>query len=368
MPRRGDHIHKRKDGRWEGRYPTGRDCAGHVLYSSVYGHSYGEVKQKLKTASFGKNIVRSGEKTLSDVLELWLDSNRVHLKKSSQDKYEYMIRTHIDPLLGTIKISKVSATSINGFLASQLESGKLDGSGGLSASYVKTMMILLQAAMQFAVSEKLCPPLNSEIHCPSSEKQELTLFSREERETLERFLISSGELTALGILLSLYTGLRIGEICALRWSDIDFGEKTLTVRKTTVRIKENGKTVWQIETPKTQASCRKIPLTPMLLSVLQTFYTKRCSPYVVSETKSFVNPRTYDYRYHAILKRCGISALKYHTLRHTFASYAIECGMDVKTLSELLGHADSAITLRTYVHTSMAQKRSQMEKIKYLTA
>ena len=368
MAKRGDRIRKRIDGRWEGRYPCGANDAGHVVYRSVYGHTYGEVKRKLSDAAQSQYTKGRSRRTLADVAALWLEHNRIHLKKSSQDKYETMFRNHIIPMLGSKGIGDITATDINVFLAEKMENGRRDGGGGLTSSYVRTMMVLLQSVMQFAAQEGWCPPLRSAIEKPLGEKAEIRPFTRDERAKLERYLQGREDLTALGVLLSLYTGLRIGEVCALQWGNIDLKGGLLSVTQTTVRVKEQGRCCWRLESPKTSASVRRIPLTPKMIALLHRYYDTRISPFIISQTDTFVNPRTYDYRYHRLLQDCGLPALKYHTLRHTFASCAIECGMDVKTLSEILGHADTAITLRTYVHTSMEQKRAQMEKLKYLSA
>ena len=368
MAKRGDRIHKRKDGRWEGRYPCATDAGGRTVYRSVYGRTYAEVKEKLSAAARDPCASAGKGRTLSDVVALWMDHNRVHLKKSTQDKYDTMFSTHILPELGGRRIQDVTATMINAFLERKLMQGRLDERGGLSPSYVRTMTVLLQSVMQFAAREQYCQPLRSPIEKPSQQKTEVQTFSQEERIHLERCLQKRNDLTALGVSLSLYAGLRIGEVCALRWQDVDLQEGLIFVCQTAVRVKEQGRTLWRLERPKTNASIRHIPLTPRMIALLRRYYDTRTSPYVISGTDAFVNPRTYDYRYHRLLQTCGLPPLKYHTLRHTFASYAIECGMDVKTLSEILGHADAAITLRTYVHTSMEQKRKQMEKLKYLSA
>ena len=173
--------------------------------------------------------------------------------------------------------------------------------------------------------------------------------------------------TKLGVYISLYTGLRIGEICALSWEDIDLSNGLLYVRHTLSRVlcEENGKrrTVLIIDQPKTQSSLRKIPINSDLLRILNEMYPKAESRYVVSNQASFVSPRTYEYRYCKILQESGIHHINYHALRHTFATRCIEVGVDIKSLSEILGHSNVSITLNTYVHSSMDLKRSQLEKL-----
>ena len=162
------------------------------------------------------------------------------------------------------------------------------------------------------------------------------------------------------------TGLRISEVCALRWNDIDFEAEILHVRSTVARVKGEGgdcATKLIIDRPKTKASLRDIPISRKLMGALISLYKKRKSEYVVSKKVGFVSPRTYEYRFHKIMMQYDMPAVNYHALRHTFATRCIELGVDVKTLSEILGHANVSITLNTYVHSSMERKREQLEKL-----
>lgn len=177
--------------------------------------------------------------------------------------------------------------------------------------------------------------------------------------------------TKLGILISLNTGLRIGEVCALSWDDIDFERQIFHIRSTVARVKSmdsgvNSKLI--IDKPKTKSSLRDIPIPSKLLTILVSMKKQSKGKYVVSAENSFVSPRTYEYRYHKILDEYNIPSVNYHTLRHTFATRCIEVGVDVKTLSEILGHANVSITLNTYVHSSMELKRQQLEKLSILSA
>lgn len=370
MPKRGENIRKRKDGRWEGRYNTGKSPTGKQTYISVYGKTYNEVKSKLLDLSQRKPEPKIIGKTISigEVIREWQANNRMLHKGATEAKYEYLINTHILPAIENLDVKNVTADYLNSFAESKLKSGRLDKSCGLSASYVRTIMIILSSVMKYATEEQYCLPLKGKIFKPSIEKTTLDIFDESEQKLLESYLFSNISLTNFGILVSLYMGLRIGEICALTWDNIDFENKIIHITGTVSRVKntdENSKSKTQliIDKPKTETSNRIIPIPSKLFPLFKEFYQTKKSKFVLSESPTFLNPRTYEYRYHAVLKKCGIQDKNYHSLRHTFATRYIEVGVDVKTLSELLGHADVSITLNTYVHSSLELKRKQIEKL-----
>lgn len=371
MARRGDNIRKRNDGRWEGRYCIGRQMDGSIRYGSVYGKTYSETKEKLNEKKKNSQFEYSSpkiEKTFGDVVVMWLDSNRIRLKGGTVHKYQYLINNHILPELGRVKLSSMSAARINNFLNDKMENGRLDHNGGLSPSYVKTIMLIVNSVMQYAVNERMCLPLNNPVYMPKPEKKDLTILTIEEQKKLEQYLMTENNSTNIGIMLSLHAGLRIGEVCGLSWEDIDFEQGLLKVRHTVARVQNKdheGKTISGLilDTPKTSASVRDIPLSAVLIDILMKYYAHSESPFVVSISDSFLSPRTLEYRYHIVLKRCGVSDVNFHALRHTFATRCIESGMDVKSLSEILGHGNVSVTLNTYVHSSMERKRSQIEKM-----
>jgi integrase len=370
MPRRGENIRKRKDGRWEGRYIKSRDTQGKAKYASVYGKSYKEVKQKLLFAKVdSKEIKKETALPLSKLLELWMKNNHIKHKGSTETKYQYMIDSHINPKIGNISVSKLSSTDINTFLNTKLEVGSLRDGKGLSENYVRTMMIIIQSALAFGVKEQLCEPLQSEIFKMKSEKKSIRILTLSEQQKLEKYVLTNITPTKLGIYLSLYTGLRIGEVCALKWSDINFNEQVIHIRSTVTRIKnENGQNELIIDKPKTKASIRDIPIPIFVCCQLMKVKENSISEFVISDKIGFLNPRTYEYRYHKILDDCNISQINYHALRHTFATRCIEANGDVKLLSEILGHSSVSITMDLYVHPSDDSKRKQIEKIATLTA
>lgn len=371
MPRKGENIRKRKDGRWEGRFKKGVKENGTIDYGSVYGKTYKEVKEKLilaQTSNANDYTSTIGERRFSEVLCLWEQANRIRLKGGSEQKYDYLIQTHIMPELGGLKLSQITATTVNDFLNNKQNKGRLNGEGGLSSSYVSSIMIIINAAISFAVAEQMCPPLKTPIYKPKAEKRDLEILSSEEQALIEQHARANLDSTNIGILISLYTGLRIGEICALSWDDVDLVNNVIHVRHTVARVKSDTKNKKSkshliIDEPKTKASKRDIPIPSALLSAIQEYRNISCSKYLVSDRADFLSPRTYEYRYHRVLDCCGVGAFNYHTLRHTFASRCVAAGVDIKSLSEVLGHGNSAITLNTYVHSSLDQKRSQLEKL-----
>lgn len=374
MARKGENIRKRKDGRWEGRFKNGFNSDGTTKYSSVYGKNYTEAKNKLTDAkknTFNLSKANSGSTRFDDILTQWMNSNRVRLKGATENKYQYMIDKHIKPTLGSYKISRLTSEVINSFLGYKLKHGKLNGTGGLSSSYVKGMSVIIGSALKFAADEGLCSLSKISIHKPQETKKELQILSLTAQQKIEDLVSSDADETKIGILLALHAGLRIGEICALEWNDIDFSNSLIHVRHTITRVKcpdNNQKTHLVLDTPKTETSIRDIPITSVLLSVLKNSKQHSASNYVVSTNKQFVSTRTFDYRYRRALESMGVSIVNFHALRHTFATRCIEVGVDIKTLSELLGHSNVNITLSTYVHSSLELKRKQIEKICFISA
>ena len=369
MPRRGDNIRKRKDGRWEARYPNPNREAGESKYCSVYGRTYQEVKEKRdRIIQLQNSAPQIGSiRCFKEIIAAWQDSNRIRLKESSVSRYQNLIDAHIMPELGNCRMDRLNATTLNSFIGRKLKKGRLDGKGGLSPSYVRSIALVIDAAIKYGASEKLCSPLQSAITKPTVAKQEISVLSRATQAQLEKTLLTDMTEEKLLIYITLYTGLRIGEVLALRWEDMDWSNKILYVRHTVTRVwyEDDGKkySVLIVAAPKTETSLRLIPICSKLFDILSKFPYKKGAGFILARKGNFVSPRTFEYRYKKILKEGGIEQINYHTLRHTFATRCIESDVDIKSLSEVLGHADSSITLNTYVHSSIELKRTQLEKI-----
>lgn len=304
--------------------------------------------------------------TLEAAADLWLLETKDSHKMSTSNKYIYLLSTHILPALGKTDISQLSGERINDFLKEKSRSGRLDQTGGLSASYVRSIMQTVRSILKFAEENGLRQPMTGATYRPAIESPAVDVLSLEEQRCLEEYLLNPCNPSKLGIFIALQTGLRIGEVCALSWNDIDLQKGLIHVRHTVVRTmktpEKSGGTLC-LDVPKTRTSLRTIPISARLQSVLDMEQRKQVSDYVASNREGLVSPRTFDYRYHRILEQSKLPMRNFHTLRHTFATRCIEAGVDIKTLSEILGHSNTAITLNTYVHSSIELKRSQLERM-----
>lgn len=366
MPKRGENIRKRKDGRWEARYIVDRNSRGKAVYRSIYGKSYAEIKEKLKSEQQKEKAENpiTAHMLFKELLNRWLQNNKIRYKQSTYSKYKYMIDKHIIPIIGDMKVTDVNVPMINTFLGNKMKDGGLHDDKGLSPAYVRTMALIINAALNYAIIEEIRSPIKSEIFKPSVKQCKITTLSHAEYNHLSEYCQEHLNYTSIGILIALNTGLRVGEICALRWKDIDTDSHLLRVNNTVSRIKNNeDKCSWIMETPKTASSLRDIPISETLMSALLQISRLSDSDYIVSENENFVNPRTFEYRYHKEICASKVTNVNFHALRHTFATRCVEGGMDIKTLSEILGHSNVSITLNTYVHSSLELKKSQIEKV-----
>lgn len=375
MPKRGENIRKRADGRWEGRYKVETPLNAKTKYHSVYGKTYKEVKDKIRLILSQTALLNEKKQQqpilIKEAIIQWMNSNKSMHKGATEVRYEYLIEKHIIPELGDTPLSSVTSSLLTDFMNRKFEHGSLNGDGILSPAYVRSIMSVVVSVLQYAGNEGLCPPLHIKLQKPSIDKRERKVLSVFDQNRLEAALMHNIDATKLGILISLNTGLRIGEVCALSWNDIDFERQIFHIRTTVARVKSTEIGVRSkliIDKPKTKSSLRDIPISSKLLPVLVFMKNQSNGKYVVSADNRFVSPRTYEYRYHKILDAYNIPSVNYHTLRHTFATRCIEVGVDVKTLSEILGHASVSITLNTYVHSSIDLKRKQIEKLATFSA
>lgn len=368
MARHGENIRKRTDGRWEARYIE-RYENGKAKYRYVYAKSYIEVKNKraimMKEALPKTKLFRSDE-TLTNLSKLWLESVRIFVKESTYTRYVRNIEKYILPRIGKLPMYKLDVVMLGSFTDSLLINGGTNG-GKLSAKTVSDILSVLKSCLQYGKEKGYpCPDL-SLIKQPKIKNKEIVTITGSNKQNLERLLWSSGDRVCSGVLLSLYTGLRIGELCALKWSDINFQDATLTVSRTVERIAKTNalsdkKTKLVIGEPKTPASYRVIPLPEFLLDHLKQ-YRSESNLYVLSGKSIPTEPHTFYVCYKRFMKRNNIGNYTFHALRHTFATTCVELGFDPKSLSEILGHSNVATTMRCYVHPTMQSKRNQMERL-----
>ncbi len=362
MAKRGSNIYLRKDGRYEGRVSIGYTESGRVRYKSVYARTLAEVKQKMEDLYSLRDTVPVAalRLTVQEACEQWLAACRLRVKESSYAIYRSTIRNHILPQLGKLSFADLNTAKLNDFISEKLSHGRLDGRGGLTAKTVRDIMTVYRSVEHYTAREYGIR--ESHFTMPKSEQKQLDILSKYERNRIEKFLIDANDISCAGILLCMYSGLRIGELCGLKWDDIDFANGILSVKRTVQRVNHGGSSEVKIGAPKSKRSVRRIPIPEFALKKLRK-YQAEDSSFVLSGNQKPIEPRTMQNRFRSILKRCNLRLVNFHLLRHTYASMCVELGFDVKTLSELLGHADASLTLNRYVHSSMEQKKKFVERL-----
>jgi len=370
MPRRGENIHKRKDGRWEGRYIDFHRSDGKAHYKSVYAPSYTEIKEKMNKLKAVPKVQRplTSLLTSEQLFLMWLDDKRIQVKQSTYANYYQVIHGHIVPYYRGTKANQLSTEKVNQLVKDKLEHGRLDGQGGLSPKRVHDILAVLLQAIQYGEKKGAIADFNYEVIRPKIEATELPVLTVDEQNNLLCYIRSNLDHKKLGILIAFYAGIRLGELCALQWSDIDFREGTLYISKTLQRIKDTDpnserKTKMVIDAPKSPKSTRPIPLPTYLLCLLKQWEKGQLNEnYILSGKAKYVDPRVYQDDFKSYLEQAKVQEYTIHALRHTFATRAKEQGMDDKTLSELLGHSSVRFTLERYVSSSIDTKRASMER------
>lgn len=354
----------------------GRPVCGKTNYKYFYGKSYQDVRKKKNAFLSGMTFPPSSaipslaedcgvETPVRDVAAQWLESKKLMVKESSLVCYTTMIKKHILPELGDIPVNMVRSALLTEFMEKEKNSGRLRG-GALSDKTVADMKSLLMQILQFAKTRGMLYALPE---CPSVGRcqPDVSVLTKQEQGRLEEKVLEEDTPFSLGVLLALYGGVRIGEVCALQWKDFDFKNETVTISKTLSRITDtdeqaDSKTKVVIGTPKTNCSLRRIPLPA---PVFHYFIQRRCSDdcYVLTGTVKYMEPRVCLDRYKRLLHRSGVADHTFHALRHTFATRCVENGVDIKSLSEIMGHSDVKITLQRYIHPSMDTKKAQVNKL-----
>lgn len=375
MPRKGENIYKRKDGRWEGRYVKGRN-GKKAIYGYVYSKSYSEVKKQLilKRAEYALEENKPSASAMKDALfsevsEMWLRSMQVLVKESTWIKYRNILKCSIVPRLGNTNLSEIDYLAVSALCNDLMEYGGKDQSG-LAAKTVADALSVTKAVIKYASRMKYMTDRTALDVSVKVKNAPLRVLSIQEQKILIAELTDKLDFTELGIYICLFTGIRVGELCALTWDDISLENNMIHIRRTMQRIQTPGsekKTAILIAEPKSQCSIRDIPIAGALREKLMQQAVKE--GYVLTGNKNkYVEPRTMQNRFKAIAERCGLRDVHFHTLRHTFATRCIEVGFDVKSLSEILGHANVSITLNRYVHPSMELKQKNMNRLSELFA
>jgi len=360
MARRERNIYKRKDGRYEARYIKSRDNNGKAVYGAVYARNYAEVKDKLARAKASLKMAKQphSKQTVTAELAVHLDSLKNQIKPSTYGIYQGYIERYISPFFGDTLCKKLTTEVLQGFADKLIENG-------LSVSTVQSVFSFLRCGLKNVFAKEFF-----DIKIPKKSTAEAEVLSLGEQKRLEIAAKTSGDIDRFAVTLCLYTGLRIGELCGLLWTDIDFERQLLHVRRTVQRIKNPDykgdsrdcpKTIVACLTPKSVASLRSIPLPEFLIEFLSDYRSD--SGLVISGDSKFIEPRNLQYRFQRLLISAGVKKINFHALRHTFSVRALESGFDVKALSEILGHASAMVTLKKYAHALDEHKRRSMESL-----
>ena len=358
-------IRKRSDGRWEGRYTAGRNPeTGKVIYKNVLGKTQTEVKAKLKAAieeSANLDMLKAEQYTTGQWMDVWIENcAKIKVRPSSHQTYRGYIDNHIKPNIGDVPLNKLSSLHLQKLYKKLLAGGRVDRieardqPKGLSAKTVRNINQVISSAMDFAKDQKLISS-NPTDGCalPKLEHKEMKTLPVEQLTSFLREAKESGVFELYYIELA--TGLRRGELLGLKWEDIDLSQGNLRVQRQIARI--NGEI---IEAPlKTKNAYRTLPLSTDAVDVLREQRKKSgSSPYVFpSPTGGPISPDSILHMLHRVLKRAGLAQVRFHDLRHTFATLALQNGVDIKTVSGMLGHYSAGFTLDTYTHVTTSAKK-----------
>lgn len=423
---RGENVFYRKDGRYEARYIKGRRTDGKPLYGFCYGRTYEEAKRKADEARENIGLEKKNYKQQGDVsyfCDSWLLANSSRLKPSSCAKYQADIENHIKPFFGDKLPCEILPEAIDAFTQMLLTEKKL---APKTVRSILTLLHSLLAYMKKRAGEKLG---DLEITYPKNYRKETRILDEKEEATLVQYLAQDMDSCKFGIYLALRTGMRIGEVCALRWCDISFHTATISVCRTAQRLprnpwypmrdmtesvnkekmvsvsensqnmsivpdagtiestdtasntmtsedekkpltdtvsKEDFRTSMVVGSPKSESSVRIIPLMTDIAALCKKFSPENPKAFLLTGTEKCMDPRKLQRHLKKYLEKCDIEEVHFHTLRHTFATRCVEAGFDVKTLSEILGHSNISITMNLYVHPNLDLKRENMNRLKPL--
>lgn len=296
-------------------------------------------------------------KTFGEIAAKWLKEASVQLKRSTIEKYRTILNVHLLPEFGAMPVSQIRYEHISDLCIGLLSAGGKSGEG-LSSKTTSDIYSVLKNVLKYAERYGYHTELgNFQIH---QSHKAMRVFSFEEEQSIINYLMKNLDGCGLCILLGLLTGIRIGEVCALKWEDVHLEDHTLVIEKTMQRLhSDNGKRKTEIVTmpPKSEASMRRIPLSDNTIKILEPFCGNPDAYISTGRIDKAIEPRTLHNHFKKVLSSCGIPQATFHTLRHTFATRCMEMGVDAKCLSELLGHSNVSITLNRYVHPSIEARR-----------
>lgn len=302
-----------------------------------------------------------------DWIYTWLLEKKDYIKESTYANYSNNIFNHIIPKLGNYYLNELNHKVIQDFLLELSKNGRKDNNGGLAEKTIKDITIIIKGSIKKGINEDKIKHIELTFNYPKDNKEnKLYVLTKREQNKITNYVLENINSRNIGLLISLYSGIRIGELCALRWEDVDFKKNCLTINKTIQRvyIKDKDKNISKviITTPKTKNANREIPINKDFLEILKKVKSDK-KHYILTGNEKYIEPRTYRRYFNKILDELRIKHFNFHSLRHTFATNCISLGVDYKTVSELLGHANVNITLNLYVHPRYSQKKKCIDLV-----
>ena len=302
-----------------------------------------------------------------DWIYTWLLEKKDYIKESTYANYSNNIFNHIIPKLGNYYLNELNHKVIQDFLLELSKNGRKDNTGGLAEKTIKDITIIIKGSIKKGINEDKIKHIELTFNYPKDNKEnKLYVLTKREQNKITNYILENINSRNIGLLISLYSGIRIGELCALRWEDVDFKKNCLTINKTIQRvyIKDKNKNISKviITTPKTKNANREIPINKDFLEILKKVKSDK-KHYILTGNEKYIEPRTYRKYFNKVLDELKIKHFNFHSLRHTFATNCISLGVDYKTVSELLGHANVNITLNLYVHPRYSQKKKCIDLV-----
>ena len=365
MSKKGENIYKRKDGRWEARYIKKHRPNGKAVYGYCYGKTYREVKNKraeiILNYKLGYEESNLQKEKLTCFFDEWLKLKRSQIKESTYVKYESIIETHLKIYFANYSINMLTESAIEDF------SYMLFSEKKLSPKTVKDILVVLNSVMKY-ISKQVRTFRQPDVIYPREGKKLMRILTLEEQKKFIKYLERDMNNLKFGTLLALCTGLRIGEVCALKWSDISMDSRCIHVSSSIQRIKSSdiekeSKTKIIISNPKSNSSIRIIPMSEYVFDLCSQMRTEDADYVLSGRSDIFIEPRVLQYHIKKYTEDCNLEDIHFHTLRHTFATRCVEVGFEIKSLSEILGHCSPKITLERYVHSSLGLKRDNIRKL-----
>ncbi|MBO1307131.1 site-specific integrase [Enterococcus sp. 669A] len=357
MGRTGECIYLRCDERWEGRYHKGRTAKGKLIYGSVYGDSYDEVKELLepikKSAEIMMRLYGKSIMSFKDWSAYWVEEKKATVKAATYASYMHKLKEYLWENLGRLSLYQIDDQAI----AKAIEAWRYQRE--LAWSSIKVVFRLLKQILDQAVKQKILEVNPCEgFPLPKPVKEKVQALTLKEQKRLQEVVDAQDDVRAQSVTLAMGTGMRIGEIAALTWEEVDFDQSLIYVNNTYQRVLVDGnKTELQLGSAKTRAAQRIIPMSKSIKKLLLELKKQaNGATFVFTTNGKPCEPRLLTYHFHKIREKAGLLTVHFHQLRHTFATRCLETNADIMSVSQLLGHSSTKMTLDTYAHSNQDQK------------